>query len=297
MGSWSDSVTLTKVTFGLIRKDPALLGLALLGGLSLIGLIALVAGPFAFTYLVAPTALYAAWSSPSTQILFILIWVGLYVGLAFVGMFFSAALLGAAMDGLNGGQPTVRSGLAFARARAWRIFVWAVFSATVGALIQAIAARFQGIVGAIISIGAGITWSVVTYFMLPVVLFESGEMWPSLKRSAHLFSETFGRTLFSNLLVGLIVGLVAIGSVVLLGVGVFLLLNGLFGLGLLLLASALSIIVVAAIVGAAAEAVLKAALYRYATTGQLNPSFPLPSRFVRWGSPEPPTLPRGSYLP
>jgi len=126
----------------------------------------------------------------------------------------------------------------------------------------------------------GATWSVVTYFMVPVILYESESAWKGMARSSHLFISTFGRTAVTNLVVGLIVGAGIVGAVVLGIVGFLELAGGSVVLGIVLLGAAIAVGVVVGLIGSAVEGIVRAALYRYATTGKIDPDL-LPSAYAQ----------------
>ena len=81
----------------------------------------------------------------------------------FVAIFFNTALVGAAMIRMDGGNPTLRDGLAIARSRVGRIFGYAVIAATVGLLLQALEQRV-GWVGRFVIKLIGVTWTLATFF-------------------------------------------------------------------------------------------------------------------------------------
>jgi hypothetical protein len=262
---------LTKTSFRVLRQDMALLWLPVLSGLAAIGLIALVAGSLASVAFLVPGGSSFLFGSLGGLVLVGALWVALYFALAFVGTFFLAALVGAATLKLNGGQPTVGDGIAIARARIRKLLLWALFATTVGLLIQLVASRFGGVVSLLLRLGAGLSWAVATYFVVPVILYEELPTFGSLKRSASLFAGAFGRLLLSNLVLGLLTfGLVVLGIVPLVA-GVLLLFGGSPAVGVALLVLGLAILVFAAVLVSAVSGVLRAALYRYATTGQITP--------------------------
>jgi hypothetical protein len=284
-GTFSDSWKLTKTSFRLISEDRALLVFPVAAGLSIVGVLALF-------------LLGALWLLPyvlaggSSATLYELLGVGLFVVTYFLSTFISvyatAALIGAATLKLNGQQPTAADGWRVARSRIGRLALWALITATVGLVIQVISSRVQGIGGLLIGVVGGATWSVTTYFMIPVVIYEEQTAWKSLTRSTHLFISTFGRSLVTNLVIGLIIG-GGIVAAVLLGIGgLFLLVSGSAVLGVTLIVLGVAIGVVVALIGAAAEGVLRAALYRYATTGKIDPDL-LPAAY-RYGG-------KGSFAP
>ena len=202
-----------------------------------------------------------------------------YLASTMISVYCTAALIGAATLKLAGQQPTAADGWRVARARLGRLIGWALITATVGLVIQAISRRVGGIAGAVIGAAGAFSWGVITYFAIPVLLYENQGAWASLKRSAHLFVSTFGRTLFSNLALGLLIGL-GIFAAFLLGVaGLVVLGGGSIALGLALLGIAIAVGVIVALIGSAAEGILRAALFRYATTGKIDPDL-LPAAYA-----------------
>jgi Family of unknown function (DUF6159) len=267
-GTFSDSWRLTKTAFRMIREDRALLVFPLVGGLSALAIVVVLA---LAEYFLAFQYVGAGSTTNLAYLVGFLVFLPVYFALAFVSTYCTAALIGAATKKLNGQYATAADGWQVARSRLGRLVGWAVLSATVGLVIQLISSRVRGVGGAIIGAVGGVAWGIVTYFIVPVLLFEDVRPWPALKRSARLYVNSFGRTMLSNLALGLIVGLSVALAVVLGIVGFWLLLTGTVTFGIALLAVAFVVGVVALLIGAAAEGVLQAALYRYATTGKIDP--------------------------
>jgi len=271
-GTFSDSWQLTKTSFRLIREDRALLIFPLVGGLSILGVIALlILGEF---WLFAP-GLPARGPSGLVDAAAVVLFLVTYLAMVFLSVYCTAALVGAATLKLSGQQPSAADGWRIARARIGRLVVWALIAATVALVIQAIASRTRGVGGLVIRLVGGVAWGVATYFIVPVILYEDLRPWPALKRSGHLFTSTLGRTLVSNLALGLLLGLGIVVAVIVAFIGILLAVGLVAGgslvLGLILIGVGLAIGVTVALVGAAAEGILQAALYRYATTGQIDP--------------------------
>ena len=268
-GTFSDSWKLTKTSFRLIAEDRALLVFPLVAGLATIAVIALLIA--AEYWFVAPVILGGGSLTTPYEALAIVLFVAAYIATSFLSVYCTAALIGAATLKLNGQQPTAADGWKIARARIGRLTVWALITATVGLVIQAIQRRVGGIAGAVIGAAGGISWALVTYFMIPILLYEDQRPWPALKRSGHLFVSTFGRSLVTNLVMGLLIGLGVAAAVILGVLGLFVLFGGNVALGLALLGIGIAVGVIVALIGAAAEGILRAALYRYATTGKIDP--------------------------
>ena len=192
-----------------------------------------------------------------------------YIGVAFVQTYFLAALCAGANERLQGRDTTLGTALGVAQTRLHRILPWAVLSATVSVIIQAIEERF-GVLGRIIGSLIGAAWNVVTFLSVPIIVFEDVGPITALKRSAHLLKQTWGENLAAQIGLGLI-GLIAFLpglAVIFLGVaaGDVLVTVPLVAVGALLLAVAMSIV-------AALSGIYRTALYRYAVDGQVPQAF------------------------
>ena len=256
MNAFSRGIRLAKISWGVVKQDRSMLWLPVLSfGCSLL-----------------LTALFAAgiWGVglPEGERLepvhYVILFV-LYVALAFVSIFFNAAVIGMAMKRLRGEDASIRDGLDLARAHIGKIFVWSVITATVGMVLRAIAER-SGIVGRIVLSLIGVAWNVITFFVVPVLLFEPVGVTDGIKRSASIFRQRWGETFVGSGAIGLVIFLASLAviavsvplgmAVPVLGVAV-----GVLGLGAL------------AAIGVACTGVFNAALYRYATTGEASGAF------------------------
>src|SRR5438128_10954608 len=253
---------LTKVSLGILRKEKGLivlpfLSLLLTGAAWLVFLISI------FFFTATPTNPFGYW----------LFYVGLaivYYVTFFVSIYFNAAVMGAAMIRLNGGDPTISDGLKVANQNLKRIAGWALVSATVGLVLRAIAERF-GIIGRIVAGFAGVAWGIATYLVVPVLIFEQIGPWAAVKRSGSLLRKTWGEAAGGYLSLGGIIVLLALPALLapLLGF----LLGGVIGL-IVGLGIAVVYWLILGLVGSAAQSILVTALYRYATTGKLGFGFP-----------------------
>ncbi|MCI4351853.1 MAG: DUF6159 family protein [Thermoplasmata archaeon] len=266
-GTFSDSWRLTKISFRLIWQDSALLVFPLVAGLAAIGVLLLVA---AGTFFLAPWLLIGGNRTTSYEVVGLVLFVAAYFVTTFLTVYATAALVGAATLKLQGRQPSAADGWKIARANLSRLVVWSLIAASVGLLIQLISSRIRGAAGLIIGTIAGATWSIATYFIIPVLIYEPASPWRSLGRSAKLFLNTFGRTVVTNLVLALILGAGIVGAAALGFLGLYVLFSGALALGVVLIVSALGVGIFVVLLGATAEGVLRAALYRYATTGNID---------------------------
>lgn len=192
-----------------------------------------------------------------------------YIGIAFSQTYFLAALCAGANERLQGRDTTIGSALAVANSRLHRILPWALVSATVSMIIQAIEERF-GFLGQIIAGLIGAAWNVVTFLTIPIIVFEDLGPIHALKRSGTLLKKTWGENLMAQIGLG-IIGLIAfIPGILVIGLGVA---SGVGAVTVLAIAIGAIYLAVAASVVSALSGIYRTALYRYAVDGQVPPAF------------------------
>jgi hypothetical protein len=123
-----------------------------------------------------------------------------------------------------------------------------------------------GIVGRIVIGLIGVAWNVITFFVVPVLLYEPVGVPEAIKRSASIFRQRWGEQFIGTATIGLAIFLVAI-PVVLVG--------GAVAYAVPLVGVPLLVVAIGALmaVGAACSGVFNAALYRFATTGEASSVF------------------------
>ncbi len=183
----------------------------------------------------------------------------------FIGIFFNAAVVGAATIRLQGGDPSVGDGLRLARSNLGKIAGWAAISATVGLILRSLEERF-GFLGDIIVGLIGVVWGAITFFVVPVLLYEPVGAVEGIKRSASIFKERWGEQMTGNVAIGLALFLLALPILLVAGLLVAVSLP----LGIVVGVLAIGALVA---VGTAVSGVFQAALYRYATTGGASGAF------------------------
>ena len=122
-----------------------------------------------------------------------------YVAAYFVIIFFNSALVFAAHERLAGGDPNIRSGLNGAFFRVITIFKWAIIAATVGLILRILAGQARerggiiGIIGYIVVQMLGAAWTMVTFFVVPLIVIERRSLSDSFKTSLSMLRRTWGR--------------------------------------------------------------------------------------------------------
>ncbi len=186
----------------------------------------------------------------------------------FVVVFCNAGLISCAIMRFNGETPTLGDGFRAAAARLPQIVAWALASATVGVLLKAIEGGHRR-VGEIISAVLGASWTILTYFVVPVLVVEKVGPFQAVGRSLALLKAAWGEALIGNFGLGFFKFLLALPLILLIVLGVALVAASNATGPLLFLAVA--VFAVAALyflaylaVASALETIFLSALYQYA---------------------------------
>jgi hypothetical protein len=191
----------------------------------------------------------------------------------FVIFFFNAALVGAAMIRLDGGDPTFGDGLRVASSKIGVIAGYALIAATVGLILRVIQERV-GFIGRIIVGLLGVGWSIATYLVVPVLVARDVGPVDAVKESAALLKKTWGENVIGQAGLGIAFGFIFLGVIfagaLLVGVAVL-------SQSIVLIVAACLVVLLAvgvtALVQSALAGIYAAALYRYATTGKSTRGF------------------------
>jgi hypothetical protein len=184
-----------------------------------------------------------------------------------VMVFFNVALMGASMQWLEGGTPTLGYSIGFAKERLWVIVQLALLVSVVNVLFSLIRSRHPQTIGKI----AGMGWSVLTFFALPTVAFEKATPLAAIRRSAQIIRSTWKEVAISSF--GILYVFIILAMIMLFPLVVVLIWAGLEAGLILLLVSIIYWVVLGSICGVI-SGVLGTALYRYATTGKISPKMP-----------------------
>lgn len=197
-----------------------------------------------------------------------------YFSTYFVIIFCNAALVSCAIMRFNGEEPTLGDGFAAAGRRLPQIFAWALVSATVGVILKVIENAHEK-VGEIISAVLGTAWTVVTFFVVPVLVVEKAGPFEAIGRSVAILRKAWGEALVGNLGLGLFKFLLVLPGLLLLFGGIALLtaVNGAVIPGVaLLVVGALWLLLMSA-VGSALDTIFLSALYQFAAFDEVPAGF------------------------
>jgi len=190
----------------------------------------------------------------------------------FVIIFFNSALISCAVLRFNGQEASLADGLAIAASRLPQILAWALVSATVGFLLKLIESAHEK-VGEIVSAVLGTAWSVITYFVVPVLVVEKVGPFAAIQRSLALLKQSWGESLAGQVGIGLIMFLLLLPAILLFLMGLMFLANGVALLAIAVMALAVVYFLIWSAVGPAIHGIFLAALYQYATSGTAPAGF------------------------
>ena len=143
-----------------------------------------------------------------------------------------------------------------------------VVSATVGVILRFLADR-AGFLGKIIIGLLGAAWSIATYFIVPVMIFEKRSLRDSVKQSTQLIAKTWGESLVAAGGIGAFILLLAVAGLILPIAGFFISpMAALIGLGVMVVYW-----IALSVMSAALTGIFRTALYLYATEGRAPAGF------------------------
>lgn len=261
-GTFSRSMQIFKESLGVLKQDKELVLFPLLSGIVML----IITASF-FIPIVMLTGIKDG-EFENNVLYYVALFVFYLIGY-FVVIFFNTGLIACVQIRLSGGDPRFGDGMQYAVGNLGKIAGWALISATVGLILQTIRER-AGLLGRIASGLFGMAWNLITFFVIPVMIFQQAGVIDSIKQSASLFKRTWGENVVLRFSLGLIMFLAGlVGAVpvalavmtksvaVIVAVGAVVLLYW-FALG---------------IIGAALNGIFATALYNYAMTGTVPAAF------------------------
>jgi membrane-anchored glycerophosphoryl diester phosphodiesterase (GDPDase) len=249
-----------------LRQDPELIWLAMASFVA-VTIVAGVLGGFGLSI-----GAFSANDEPVSGPGYVLIAIGYFLGY-FAIIYFQVALVAAVMHRMDGNDPDLRYALGQANRRLSAIVMWAAIAATVGLLLRALEGMARGqsgagrIVASIVVSTLGISWGLMVFFVIPVIVVEQTSGVEAIKRSSSTLKKKFGEAIIGNQGIGLIMFL---ATLVFAGIPLFIGLtiwnaNTVVGGVIILIAVGIGVLIAAG--GSALDSTYRAVLYRYATVG------------------------------
>lgn len=137
---------------------------------------------------------------------------------SFIATFFNVALLGAIRAYSEGKNASFKSGFAFALTKIKSVFLWSLLTFFVGNIIEYLFRPLSDRIPFISTIFSSlfvIAWGVATYFVLPVMVFESHTKTKDMiKESAGIMKEKFGKQISAKVYISALYMVVVIALAV-----------------------------------------------------------------------------------
>lgn len=190
----------------------------------------------------------------------------------FVIIFCNSALISCALLRFNGETPTLADGFRTAMARLPQIFAWALVSATVGVLLKVVESLNEK-VGEFVASLLGAAWSIMTYFVVPVLVVEKVGPMQAVGRSVSLLKKTWGEALVGNMGLNFILFLLFLPVILVFVVGIVALAKGMVPVGIALMIVAAVLFLLHMAISSALSTIFLAALYQYAADERIPEGF------------------------
>ncbi|HCM76643.1 MAG TPA: hypothetical protein DIS90_09695 [Cytophagales bacterium] len=275
MNAFTRSWKITKLTFGVINQDRELLGFAFLSFIfSALFTIAMIVPS------VVPTLLNEGVAEDSLAVYQYVIIFLTYFGLAFIATFFNVCVVYTTKIRFEGGNATFGESMRFAFSKMGLIFQWSLLSATVGLLLRILdhLASNLGKAGQIVAsilIGLlGMAWSIITIFVVPVLVYEGLGPIDTVKKSTQVIKKTWGESLIKHIGLGLVQFFVFV-LIIALTVGLtFVLSNAFDTIGFVIgIVTGILVLFITGLIFSVASTIFNTALYVYANKSLVPAGF------------------------
>ncbi len=263
MGKFARTWALMGASWRMLMQDKRLIVFPAISGVVLLLLIVLFAVP-----VILSRGVHAAAPVHASPQMYLGAFVFYFLAY-FVIFFFNSALIACVMKQIDGEQPTVGFGLAFAWQRLPQICGWALLASSVGMLLRMLEEKV-GIIGRFVIGLLGMAWSVTSFLVVPVLVAEGTGPIDSYKRSVQLLRQTWGEQIIGNVGFGLIFALFGLVPAMIL-----IFLAALGGTAAFFVAGAIVLVwlVLLGLIQSTVQTIYQAAIYCYASTGDAPAGF------------------------
>lgn len=259
MNTFGRSFRLVKESYSILKKDKELILFPIISGVA--GIVLLIS----FLIMMFSTSLFGdAGALISYPIIFLY-----YLLSYFIIIFFNTGLIACANIRLNGGDPKFKDGLDIAMKNIGKIFAWALISATIGMILRWLSEK-SGLIGRIVIGLIGMAWSLLTFFVVPVMILENVSVTDSIKKSGALFKKTWGENVVGQFSMGLVFFLLALLGIIPIVMGVF---SGSVPLMIVFFGITFLYWLILGILNASLSGIFMTALYNYASKGTVVGGF------------------------
>lgn len=281
MGSWSESRTVTRQCFSVVKENPYMLLFPVVAAVVGLVVVFVVAGAglaiLGVNQIAEQTAAVADGGDVSTSAIVVGIVVLVLAGYlaTLVAQICMGGLVKAADEELQGRDSSFGAGLSAALGRLGPLLGWAAIQTLVGWFLSAIQGNGSSdnvvvtIVRTLLASLAAMAWSLITFFVLPLIILRGKGPVAAIKESVSMLRATWGKQLAGGLRIGGIIFLIAVlpGIVMLVGGVLLAIFSENVAYGIPLGAIGVVVIICAQVLVSALRAVFSVALLHYVEDG------------------------------
>ncbi|MCE3045932.1 DUF6159 family protein [Legionella sp. 16cNR16C] len=184
--------------FRFLMKNPALLILPIL---SMLAVIIAVAGLFVGSFFEFNNIMHLyQYQKP----LFFIVILAFYFLLAFITIFFNASLITCVIHRLQGHKMNIFQAMGSTLKKTVPLLGWTLISATIATFFHYLE-RSHSTVADILSAIFGFSWSVITYFVMPVMVAENVGPITAIRQSVRMLGKGWRKLLIVNFILFLII--------------------------------------------------------------------------------------------
>ena len=265
----SNGWELAQQSFRVLMLDKELLLFPVLSGLACLLVLVSFAVPLWNTGYVS--TVLEEQTVPEDPLTYVILFAFYFVNYSVI-VFFNSALIACAIIRFRGGNPTLADGLRAAMSCLPQILGWAAVSATVGVILRVIESRSERF-GEIVSGLLGMAWTIVTYFVVPILVVERVGPIEATRRSMSIMRRTWGEALTANFGIGIITFLAFLVALIPLVGGIFAWAAGTIYFAIPLCVVGVVLLLLVGLVSSAVDAILIGSLYLYAADGIVPQNF------------------------
>lgn len=191
-----------------------------------------------------------------------------YLGTTFISSFSMAALMYCSRQTFQGDTPRISAGLRAASQNVGPLLVWSIVAAIVGVAIRALEEN-DTLLSEIAAAVFSVAWTVMTFFVVPVLVFEDVDTIEMFSRSKETVVETWGESMGAVGGIGVVTFVLGfLGAIP----GILILWFVPESAGLIGLLALVVSVLLALLLGQTLTGIAKTALYLYATEDE-TPSY------------------------
>jgi len=189
---FSRSFQLVKDSFQVLRKDKEIMVFSLIGFLLVI-----LAGFLIFNAFDVFTFLKHSRKGDSPPLNVWLAFFVLYFSIVFIFVFCKTGITITAYRRLSGSNPTFIATVGEIGRHFYKIFIWALFAATIGVVLQILKEKGNWI-ARLFGFVFSIAWNLVAFLALPAVVIGNLNAWQAITKSEEIFKKTWGENIIGT---------------------------------------------------------------------------------------------------